>query len=200
MLCTQWTIVVEVLQHPHLPGHGRSDGYRNYINNMQDLVQDICDFAHYIHKKRPELPVFVMVVSRVCGHVQGHSMGGMLAIAATHQLGSLVRASVFSAPALSVDPAQSKLYGVVKIIQLLMPKLTVARLDASTLCHDPQVVEEHKGDILTTPGSRKPLPARTGYQLLTAVSATAKLAPEIKVPFLMMQGDEDSVCFPVGAV
>ena len=127
-------------------------------------------------------------------------MGGMLAIAATHRLGSLVRASVFSAPALSVDPTQTKLYGLVKIIQLLMPKLTVARLDAATLCHDPQVVEEYQGDILNTPGDRKPLPARTGYQLLTAVSTTAKLAPEIKVPFLIMQGDEDSVCFPVGAV
>ena len=25
-------------------GHGRSDGYRNYINSMSDVIQDNCDF------------------------------------------------------------------------------------------------------------------------------------------------------------
>ena len=43
-------------------GHGRSDGYRNYINSMNSVIQDQCDFIEYIHNQRPELPIFVMVL------------------------------------------------------------------------------------------------------------------------------------------
>ena len=126
-------------------------------------------------------------------------MGGMLAIMATYKLQSLLRGSVFSAPALSVDPSQAKLLGLVRILQTLLPKLPVAFLDAGALCHDPQVIEEYRNDILNTPGKLKPVPARTGYQLLISTMKAAKLATEIQTPFLMMQGDEDCVCLPDGA-
>ena len=42
-------------------GHGQSDGYRNYINSMRDVIGDACDFITFIHNSRPTLPVFVMV-------------------------------------------------------------------------------------------------------------------------------------------
>ena len=42
-------------------GHGQSDGYRNYINSMEDVIQDHCDFLEFQHAKRPSLPVLVMV-------------------------------------------------------------------------------------------------------------------------------------------
>lgn len=46
-------------------GHGRSDGYRNYINSMSDVIQDCCDFLEYIHNLHPSLPIIVMVDSFV---------------------------------------------------------------------------------------------------------------------------------------
>ena len=49
------------LGHSHI-GHGQSDGYRNYINSMRDVIEDACDFITFIHNSRPTLPVFVMVL------------------------------------------------------------------------------------------------------------------------------------------
>ena len=46
-------------------GHGRSDGYRNYINSMRDVVQDVCDFVRFIHKQRVDVPIFIMVVDLI---------------------------------------------------------------------------------------------------------------------------------------
>lgn len=50
-------------------GHGRSDGYRNYINSMSDVIQDNCDFLEYIHSLNPSLPVFVMVTISTTSHL-----------------------------------------------------------------------------------------------------------------------------------
>ena len=49
-------------------GHGRSDGYRNYINSMSDVIQDNCDFLESIHSLSPSLPVFVMVIVQLNSH------------------------------------------------------------------------------------------------------------------------------------
>lgn len=166
---------------------------------MDDIVQDICDFVSHIHSSRPDLPVFLFVSLTFHLHSQGHSMGGMLAIMAAAKLQSLLRGSVFSAPALSVDPSQAKLLGVVRVLQAILPKLPVSFLNAKSLCHDPQVIEEYENDILNTPGKLKPVPARTGYQLLISTIKAGKLATEIRTPFLMMQGEEDVVCLPEGA-
>lgn len=167
---------------------------------MNDVVQDICDFVTSIHSSRPELPVFLFVsFDFIHFYSQGHSMGGMLAIMAADKLQSLLHGSVFSAPALSVDPAQLKLKGFARMIQSVFPKLPVSFLNAKSLCHDPQVIEEYESDILNTPGKLKPVPARTGYQLLISTEEAGKLATEIRTPFLLMQGDEDTVCLPNGA-
>ena len=126
-------------------------------------MQDICDFVSHIHSSRPELPVFLFVSLTFHFYSQGHSMGGMLAIMAAAKLQSLLRGSVFSAPALSVDPSQAKLLGVVRVLQAVLPKLPVSFLDAKTLCHDPQVIEEYKNDILNIQSTTKQFACKKTY-------------------------------------
>ena len=58
---TPWITEVATLLSVYALGHGQSDGYRNYINCMNDVIGDACDFITSIHNARPTLPVFVMV-------------------------------------------------------------------------------------------------------------------------------------------
>ena len=56
-----WITEVATLLPIYALGHGQCDGYRNYINSMNDVIGDACDFITSIHNARPTLPVFVMV-------------------------------------------------------------------------------------------------------------------------------------------
>ena len=126
-------------------------------------------------------------------------MGGMIAINVTAKLSPLVTASIFSAPALMLDPALMKLRGLVTFLQSIMPKLVVTKLTAESLCHDPVIVEHYKYDILNTPGQTKPVPARTALQMIVGIEAALQSAEKIHSPFILVQGGEDSVCLPEGA-
>lgn len=46
-------------------------------------------------------------------------MGGMIAISVTYRMKHLVKAGVYSAPALMIQPALERLYGLVNCIQAL---------------------------------------------------------------------------------
>lgn len=126
-------------------------------------------------------------------------MGGMIAINITHKMKHVVKASVFSAPALKLEPTLERLAPLVTCIQTVFPKLPVSFLNADGLCHDSVMREHYTYDILNTPGTTKPVPARTALQLLKGLQRANMCADEITTPFLMMQGGEDSVCLPEGA-
>ena len=126
-------------------------------------------------------------------------MGGMIAISVTYRMKHLVKAGVYSAPALMIQPALERLYGLVNCIQALFPKLPVSRLGGAELCHNPVIIEDYENDILNTPGKKKPVPARTAIQLYKGMQAGNEYATDFTTPFLLMQGAEDSVCLPQGA-
>ena len=60
MKCMPWTIEVGFFIFRQI-GHGQSDGYRNYLKSMDNVIQDQCDFVESIHQKRPSIPIFIMV-------------------------------------------------------------------------------------------------------------------------------------------
>ena len=126
-------------------------------------------------------------------------MGGMIAINTSYRMKHLVKASVFSAPALKLEPTLERLAPLVTCIQAVFPKLPVSFINADGLCHDPMIREHYTYDVLNTPGITKPVPARTALQLLRGLQEANQCAKEFTTPFLMMQGEEDSVCLPEGA-
>ena len=60
MKCMLWIIEVDFSTLQQI-GHGQSDGYRNYLKSMDNVIQDQCDFVESIHQKRPSIPIFIMV-------------------------------------------------------------------------------------------------------------------------------------------
>ena len=126
-------------------------------------------------------------------------MGGMIAICVTAQISHLVRGGIYSAPALMIDPALMKLRSIVTFIQSFMTKLVVSKLTGDSLCHDPVVIQQYENDILNTPGIKKPVPARTALQLIVGIERAHKSANDFKIPYVLVQGGDDSVCLPEGA-
>lgn len=126
-------------------------------------------------------------------------MGGMIAICVTSQISHLVKGGIYSAPALKLDPALMKLRTLVSCIQSIMPKLVVSKLTGDSLCHDPVIIQQYENDILNTPGIKKPVPARTALQLVFGIERAQKSAKSFKIPYLLLQGGDDTVCLPEGA-
>lgn len=126
-------------------------------------------------------------------------MGGMIAICVTYRMKHLVKASVFSAPALMIQPQLERLFPLVSCLQAVVPKMPIAYLGADVMCHVPMVLEDYENDILNTPGKKKPMPARTALQLYKGIQTANEYAKDFTTPFLLMQGTEDSTCLPEGS-
>ena len=112
-------------------------------------------------------------------------MGGMIAICVTYRMKHLVKASVFSAPALMIQPQLERLFPLVSCLQAGVPKMPIAYLGADVMCHVPMVLEDYENDILNTPGKKKPMPARTALQLYKGIQTANEYAKDFTTPFLL---------------
>uniref|UniRef100_A0A8C2S2I2 Serine aminopeptidase S33 domain-containing protein n=1 Tax=Capra hircus TaxID=9925 RepID=A0A8C2S2I2_CAPHI len=195
-------------------GHGQSEGERMVVSDFHVFIRDVLQHVDAVQKDHPGLPVFLL----------GHSMGGAICILTAAErpghfsgmvlISPLVVASpdsatLFKDPQISFEevcqltirtvvswmPASLWVFAA-KVLNLVLPNMSLGRIDSSVLSRNKTEVDIYNSDPLVC---RAGLKVCFGIQLLNAVSRVERALPKLTLPFLLLQGSADRLCDSRGA-
>jgi len=167
-----------------LRGHGKSEGWRCYVEQFEHYVRDLETFVNLAKQKQPESQVYVL----------GHSMGSTISAAYVLQnqaeIDGLIVTGATLKPGNSVTPLQ---IFMAKAISAVLPRMGVAALDAGSISQDRDVVQAYINDPLVYQGK---VTARLGAELLKVMKQLRQRLSDIQLPVLIMHGTEDRLSDP----
>jgi alpha-beta hydrolase superfamily lysophospholipase len=167
-------------------GHGRSDGVRAHVRSFADFLDDLEQVLAAVRAEHPGLrPQLV-----------GHSMGGLIMTAFLCERAPEVAGAVSSGAALALSENLSRgRMLAARVLRRLAPRLALGSgLDPEGLSRDPEVVRAYLEDPLVFRHMTTSLAA----ELLDAVERTSRSAGKVRVPLLMLHGEEDPICPAAG--
>jgi alpha-beta hydrolase superfamily lysophospholipase len=152
-------------------GHGKSEGERVLIDDVDDLVSDLHAVVRQARAGNPGLPLALI----------GHSMGGIVATlyAQCHQG---VDALVLSGPVLGGNPGFEALLGMNPI-----PEIPI---DPATLSRDPAVGQAYADDLLVWHGAFKHQTLEAMFHAMDRIAGGPSLGA---LPTLWIHGELDSL-------
>lgn len=168
-------------------GHGRSGGTRCHVRRFEHLVDDLEGFVAAVRAERPPLPVVVV----------GHSIGGLVVAAYASQRNPKVAGVVASSAVLSMPEGVSRARVIAfRGLKWLAPRLSLAsQLDPKALSRDPEVVRAYLEDPLV----QRKITASLASEILSAMKRTVAAATAVRVPMLLLHGEDDRVCPVAGS-
>jgi len=168
-------------------GHGKSEGLRCHVERFSDYVDDLKTFFNIVRDERGDTRIFLV----------GHSMGGTIATAYAvnhqHELAGLILSGATLKVGSGISSAQIL---AARILSVLLPKMGVSVLDASTISQDQAVVDAYDNDPLVYRGK---LRARQGAEFLKMLQNLPYQMTQIKLPILIMYGTADKLSDPEGS-
>lgn len=141
-------------------GHGRSEGARVHVNDVQEYVDDLKTFFDLVRAEQPDPKIFLV------GHSMGASISTAYVLQYQHELDGLVLSGGgINSPDAKPRPANLEL--------------------ADTLSRDPKVAEDYRNDPLVYLG---PPPDRSAMTALR--DRLPREVPAIRLPILVMAGED----------
>ncbi len=177
---------------PDHRGHGISEGPRGVVDRLANAVTDL---DAVVEMARAETPggaggrVFLL----------GHSMGGAIALAYALAHQDKLAGLVLSAPATSYKdlPATPLALRVpAALASVLVPRAPAYTIDQSNLTRDPAELQAYVDDPMI---HKRPQPARTVGEMLTAFARFHSEAPTLRLPLLIVHGTADRITSPEGS-
>lgn len=165
--------------HDHF-GHGKSDGRKGQVNDLQVLVDDVIGHCRAL-KEKHQKKLFVL----------GHSMGGLIGILAALDQPQLFDGLILIAPFLKSSnvPAIKVVLG--KMVSYLIPNMVVLpALDAKLISRDEIVVEQYRQDELNYHGG---ITAKTGQQFLYYLEIVDRSIDQLRTPVLCFHSKGDEI-------
>jgi alpha-beta hydrolase superfamily lysophospholipase len=170
-----------------LPGHGRSEGTRTYINDFQEYTDTHQTYTRKVKAWQPEIPIFLY----------GHSLGTLISLTVLPDHQTDFRGAVFSGALFTIPKGTSPLLvSMGKIFSKLLPKLRMLPINVEGISRNPQVIHDYREDPLVFQGKTT---ARLGAEILKAMQHAQNRVSEISLPTLILQGSEDRLVDPQGA-
>jgi len=168
-------------------GHGRSGGTRCHVRRFEHLLDDLQGFVAAVRAERPPLPVVVV----------GHSMGGLVVAAYASQRNPDVAGVVASSAVLSMPEDLSRARVIaLRGLRWIAPRFSLAsQLDPKTLSRDPEVIRAYVEDPLV----QRKITASLASEMLSAMKRTAAAAAAVRVPMLLLHGEDDWICPVAGS-
>ncbi|XP_070216395.1 monoglyceride lipase isoform X2 [Bos mutus] len=176
-----------VFAHDHV-GHGQSEGERMVVSDFHVFIRDVLQHVDAVQKDHPGLPIFLL----------GHSMGGAICILTAAERPGHFSGMVLISPLVVANPDSATLLKVfaAKVLNLVLPNMSLGRIDSSVLSRNKTEVDIYNTDPLVC---RAGLKVCFGNQLLNAVSRVERALPKLTLPFLLLQGSADRLCNSRGA-
>ncbi|MDY7103428.1 MAG: alpha/beta hydrolase [Actinomycetota bacterium] len=165
-------------------GHGLSGGPRAHVDRFDVFVADL-----------ETLRLLAADANGDAQFVLGHSMGGAIAVAHALAHPAAWAGMVLTGPALAAEDVSRVVEVAGRALARLRPRTGVLQLDASAISRDPEVVRAYEEDPLVHRGKAS---ARLAAELLDRMATTARLAGDVRVPVLVVQGSEDRLVSPEG--
>lgn len=159
-------------------GHGRSPGQQGYLNSFDEFDQDVRAFMEMVARREAGKPLFLL----------GHSMGGCIVLNYIIRHPDPLNGVIASAPAVGALDIPPILLLLSRVLEKLLPKLSVATgLDATGVSRNPEVVAAYQNDPLVH-GKGSP---RFAMELKRTAEWVQANAGRIQLPLLMVHGSHD---------
>lgn len=164
-----------------LRGHGRSPGQRGHLMSWSEYREDVRAFLGRISTREPGRPLFIY----------GHSMGGLVVLDYVLRHPEGLSGTIISGPPFeSVGVATPLMVASARILSRLWPTFALdVPLEAEALCRDPAVVTHYLGDPLV----HRRCSARWAAEALDAGAWVKAHAAKLRLPLLMLHGEEDRI-------
>jgi len=170
-----------------LPGHGKSGGYREFIQEFKDYSDTLITFKKMVKEWQPDKSIFIL----------GHSMGGLIVTEYLIDHTDDFQGAVISAPAITIPDNINQLTVFAgKVFSKIVPKMGIMALDPNLISRDEGVVEDYIEDPLVFHGKTT---ARLSAELLRAIMKVNDEIRKITVPLIVVQGSEDKLAKPQGS-
>lgn len=168
-----------------LRGHGRSEGRRFYVEDVEEYVADVEGAVNIARSRHPNLPIFLL----------GHSAGGVVsciyALEHPHELAGLICESfAFQVPASGVALT------AIKGLSHIAPYVGVLKLKNGDFTRDLTALAELESDPLT---ANEKQPAATVAALVRADERLQDSFADITLPVLILHGTEDKATISQGS-
>lgn len=163
-------------------GHGRSGGPVCHVDRFEEFLDDLARMLATVREAEPGRPVFLV----------GHSMGGLITCAFLRERHPDVAGAIVSGPALGlVDHFPAWRRHAARILRRVVPRLSLpSGLDPSAVSRDPEVVRLYREDPLV----HGTMTSAFALELLAGVERTAAGASDVRVPLLLLHGEDDRLC------
>jgi alpha-beta hydrolase superfamily lysophospholipase len=170
-----------------LIGHGRSDGARGHLRKFSDYLDDLDAMLHFVREHEPELPIVLV----------GHSMGGLVVTTYASERGPEVAGVVTSGAALTLSSDVSpRTVALANALALFLPRIRLdAKVDPAGLSRSSAVVQDYRDDPLVF----SKVTLSMAKALFGAIRRSASAGSRIRVPMLLLHGEDDPICPVVGS-
>ena len=170
-------------------GHGRSEGGRVHVDDIDDYVADVRAALDEVRRRRPRGPVFLL----------GHSQGGLIALKLALDDPAAMTGLVVTSPFLAVHPTSRPsafVRAMAKVMRPLAPRLPMpTRIDVRMLSRDTRVGEAYAPDPLVSHAAS----AGWLHAIQRAQRDVRARASQLRVPTLLMAGGADRLVDPEAA-
>jgi alpha-beta hydrolase superfamily lysophospholipase len=170
---------------PDLPGHGRTEGRKAYVQSYQLLLDQVDLVLEQAEKLFPGVPRILY----------GHSMGGNIVINYAISREASLKALIATSPWLRLTFRVSRLeLAIGKFMNSVFPRIRFKSKGTNTerLSHDP----EHWADVRADPLNHGMVTGRYFWIIHQLGEYALAHASEIQQPFLLMHGVEDKITSP----
>ncbi len=162
-------------------GHGQSSGRRAHCKSFSDLLRDLSQFIEILHESYETVPIFLV----------GHSFGAQVAINFVARYSKGIRGLVALSP--NIEPLVKfpnwKRWLALKLSRWIPILKFKTGISPSSFSHDENVVMQSIADPLRS----WHVTARMGVEILKNLEQIKRLAFQVKLPSLFMQGGSDNV-------
>jgi acylglycerol lipase len=170
-----------------LIGHGRSDGARGHLRRFSDFLDDLDAMLQFVRERDPELPIVLV----------GHSVGGLVVTAFASERGPDVAGIATSGAALMLSSDVSpRTVALANVLAPALPRLRLdAKIDPAGLSRSPEVVQAYGEDPLVF----SKVTLSFAKSLFGAIRRSASAGSRIRVPMLLLHGEDDPICPVMGS-
>lgn len=170
-----------------LPGHGRSDGKRGSIKSFSVIHEMIGLLIKTVGRTFPGVPLYLY----------GHSMGGGMVLEYAVRFNPAIKGVIATSPwlKLSFQPPAIKVAAGMIAARVFPGFVQPSGLNTAYLSHDHSIADVYNADPLVHD--------KISAGLFAGAMAAAKYslghAQDLKIPALIVHGNEDMICSPEGS-